>query len=310
MARRTNWTEWNDWLTENYSKLSAHEIQERIGCSMSAIRQQANRLDLVKFPDDISFFENWTPESAYIIGLWAADGYANVRPGKGVAISISQTGELPMLERIQKLVGRGKLYYIWQNGSHRWELHSRKTYEFLCDLFGHDVKAKSKTLQWPNIAPEFERDFIRGYCDGDAHLGLDSDGYAQVRFSTGSIDFRNALVDKVSGLTGIEANAHTDNVGVNLALYLGIKGICLAHWLYRDGGLALERKIEMARNLASQEQEHIRKESLTPKMQEMFPDILDRYWKQAGQRLVAPRKHGTHAGWIPRPELEQMEFVF
>ena len=84
----------------------------------------------------------------------------------------------------------------------------------------------------------------------------------------------------------------------------------LAHWLYREGDLALERKTEVARELASQEQEHIRKESLTPKMQEMFPEILDRYWKHAGQRLVAPRKHGTHAGWIPRPRMEQMAFEF
>ena len=277
MAKRTNWAEWNDWLRENYSKLSAHEIKDKIGCSMAAVRQQANKLGLTKFPDDISFFENWTPESAYIIGLWAADGYANVRPGKGVAVSISQSHGGGICERIQEIAGRGSVYYIPQHKSHRWTLHSRKLYEFLNDLFGHDVQAKSLIMQWPNVPEEFERDFLRGAFDGDAYLGIGNNGSAAIRLSCGSIEFRDALIAKVSNLTGIDAITSTDKLGVHLAIYGGIKAICLAEWLYQDGDLAIPRKVESARELAGKEQEKVKNDSLTEKMREMFPGILSRF---------------------------------
>jgi hypothetical protein len=311
MAKRTNWKRWNAWLTENYSKLSAKEIQEHIGCSMAAVRQQAHKLGLVKFPDDISFFENWTSESAYIIGLWAADGYANVRPGKGVAVSISQSHGGGICERIREIVGRGSVYYIPQHKSHRWTLHSRKFYEFLNEVFGQDVQAKSRTLQWPVSLPvEYERDFIRGYCDGDGHVSVSGRNRPLIRFYCGPETFRDALLERIEHWTGIEGTTSIAIGEVYLALYDSIKATCLAHWLYQPKDLAIPRKVEAAQEIVSIEQGRINKDSLTPKMREMFPEILDRYWKDTGQFLFATRKHGTHTGWKPRPKLEQLEFAF
>ena len=287
MRKRIDWADWNEWLKENYSLMDTREISEHIGCSMGAVRQQAFKQDLTKFPDDISFFENWSAESAYIIGLWAADGYANVREGKGVAISISQSHGDGLMERIKDIVGHGSVNYIPQHGSHRWTLYGRKLYEFLNELFGHDVQAKSRIMQWPSIPPEFERDFIRGFCDGDAHVGIDNRGYATVRFSCGSIDFRNALVAKIADLTGIEASIATDKIGVHLAIYAGIKAVCLATWLYREGDLAMLRKIESSQELAAQKQNRINKNSLTPQMRQKFPHILGRYWRETAQYLLS-----------------------
>ena len=285
--KRQSWTdERNEWLAEHYVNLTNRDIAQRLGRSMEAVKQQAHKLGLTKYPDDISFFENWSAESAYIIGLFAADGYAQNRPGRGVALSISQK-EKEILERIQALVGRGNLYYIWQNDSYRYELHSRKLYEFLNGVFGHDVQAKSRTLQWPTVPGQYERDFIRGYCDGDGHVSLDGRGAAQIRLCSGSECFRDGLLAKVADLTGIRGTTALTINDLYLALYSSIKAVCLAKWLYRPGDLAMERKREAARELAAQEQNRINKDSLTPTMRRKFPTILGRHDRETANYLLA-----------------------
>jgi hypothetical protein len=56
----------------------------------------------------------------------------------------------------------------------------------------------------------------------------------------------------------------------------GIKAVCLADWLYRDATIALERKAVIAREMMDSSGV-ARADSLTPKMREMFPHILERY---------------------------------
>ena len=287
MNKRINWTEWNEWLKENYSLMATKRIAEHIGCSVAAVKQQASKWGIAKFPDDIAFFENWSAESAYIIGLWAADGYANVRRGKGVAVSISQSRGDGLMGRIKDIVGRGSVYYIPQHGSHRWTLHSRKLYEFLNAVFGHDVRAKSRTMQWPDIPGRLERDFIRGFCDGDGHVGISSAGYAQIRFYCGSEVFRDALHTKIAELTGIEGTTALAINDVHLIIYHGIKAVCLAKWLYQEGDFSLKRKQAVAQELAAQKQGRINKDSLTPKMRAKFPGILGRYVRETARYLLA-----------------------
>jgi hypothetical protein len=292
MARRTNWAEWNGWLDENYAKVPTREIAERIGCSMEAVKQQACKRKLVKFPDDISFFENWTSESAYIVGLWAADGYANVRPGKGVACSISQSHGGGICERIKEIVGRGSVYYIPQHESHRWTLYSRKFYEFLNETFGQDVRANSRTIQWPCVPLELERDFIRGYCDGDGHIGRHRN-QSMVRFYCGSEEFRDALMGKIAKWTGVEGTTSVAINTVYLAIYTSIKAICLADWLYQPGDLAIPRKVEAAQEIIDIGQVKILKAGITPKMLKLFPEILSRFSRETSNYLMAEEQLPT-----------------
>lgn len=270
---RKEWTEEETiFLQENYHLLSYEDVKQRLGRSGGAIRQKANKLGLAKFHDDISFFTKWSEESAYFIGLFAADGYAQVREGKGTVISITlKDGEL--LERIQKIVNRGNLYYIKRYDSYRYELNSRHLYDNLCVLFGHNVQRKSRTLQWPNIPDKYVRHFIRGECDGDGHISFDKRGTPQIRFYCGSEDFRDAILTKIERFTGIVGTKSTGIFTVYLALYAGIKAICLAQWLYSDCNLALERKRKVALEVAAARRKY-NYASVTPKMQEMFAPIL------------------------------------
>lgn len=270
---RKEWTEEETiFLRENYHLLSYEEIMQRLRRSGGAIRVKANKLRLVKFPDDVSFFTRWSEESAYFIGLFAADGYAQVRNGKGTIISITLKDK-ELLDRIQASVGRGNLYYIKKYDTFRYELNGRHLYDYLCVLFGHNVQRKSRTLQWPNIPDKYIRHFIRGECDGDGHVSFDKRGTPQIRFYCGSEIFRDAILAKIREFTGIEG---TKSVGINtvyLALYTGIKAICLAQWLYSDCNLALERKRKVALEVAAARRRYNRA-SVTPKMQGMFAGIL------------------------------------
>lgn len=270
---RRAWTEKDvAFLQENYHLLSPEEIVDRLRRSEGAIKQKAFKLGLTKFPDDISFFTNWSEESAYFVGLFAADGYAQVRKGKGTAISITLK-DRELLERIQVLIGRGNLYHVKQWNTYRYELNGKNLYEYLCTLFGHNVQRKSRTLQWPCIPDRYVRHFIRGYCDGDGHIGFEKRGTPQVRFYCGSEIFRDAVLTNVQKFTGIIGTVSLAINNVHLALYTGIKAICLAQWLYSDCKLSLERKQKVATELAASRRRYNRA-SITPKMQRMFSYIL------------------------------------
>jgi len=264
------------FLTENYSRLGGKGVAQVLGRSHGAVKVKASLLGLRRFQDDISFFTKWTNESAYVIGLWAADGYANVRPGKGVAVSITQK-EKEILLKIKELVGRGCLYYIWQNDSHRYTLHSRALYDHLCKVFGQDVSRKSKTLQWPDIPDKYVRHFVRGYCDGDAHVGVSKRNEPQIWVSSGSSTLMDAVLEYVFCMTGIMGGRYMANDGMHLVIYTGIKAVCLASWLYADGDLAMRRKLKAASEIARVNQSRVNSKSVTSKMMSMFPEILSRY---------------------------------
>jgi len=275
---RKKWTQTDiDFLKENYHRLSCWELEERLDRNRHAITVEAHKLGAKKFPDNISFFDDWTNESAYVIGFWAADGYVNVRKARGIRFSISQTGDKEILKSIKELVGRGTLYWIQQTGAYRYEFASPKLYQMLNVLFGHDIQCKSKILQWPAISDEYVRSFVRGYCDGDGHVGIDKRGTPQVRISSGSKAFIDSLLLEVVRLTGIKGTIHTTRLGTSLALYNSIKAICFAKWLYSDCELALARKKEIALRIARMQQSRVNRVSITPKMRALFPDILASY---------------------------------
>jgi hypothetical protein len=264
------------FLRANYTELSHLELMEKLGRSHGAIRLKASQLGLRKFPDDISFFENWSDDSAHVIGFWAADGYVNVREHE-TRFSISQTNNRQILEDIQALVGRGTICWIRQTKSWRYEFASKKLYQMFNELFGHDVRHKSRILQWPVISEQCVRHFLRGYCDGDAHIGIDKRGVPQIRVSSGSRDFIDAVLTVMMKHVGIQGTTHTTKLGTNLALYTGIKAICSAKWLYSDCTLAIAEKKETALQMAKMQQSCVNRASVSPKMMRLFPEILAPY---------------------------------
>ena len=134
---------------------------------------------------DEGFFDRWSPEMAYVLGVVASDG--NLSPGRNQSPSIPTTtttgrlsifqNERELLEKVRALmksntrilhrqrktygkVVAGEIYYF--------HINSDRIFDRLVALgIG---PAKSNTIRFPAMPAEYERHFIRGCWDGDGSV--------------------------------------------------------------------------------------------------------------------------------------------
>jgi len=272
---RVEWSEEElEFLLQNYQKLAWGEMVEALGRTEQAIQVRASMLGLQRYVDPYPFFENWTEESAYVIGFFAADGWASKRGPESIRIGFAQK-DADILYAIRDLLQTGDVSKHGNQDMHRYYVQSAKTYRRLCAVFCQDVCRKSHTLKWPAIAKGYERHFLRGAVDGDGSL-FRSGGLWRITYTTSSKDFVDGLVETVLRETGIQLNVGQNAIGVWHARCTGIKAVCLADWLYRGANIALARKAKLAEEMGKTSG-LARWSSITPKMREMFPHILERY---------------------------------
>ena len=120
-----------------------------------------------------AFFKTWSPDMAYVLGYFAADGcmIANARNGHYIEFTSTDHVLLRLVQRVTcahqtirtrkgdtRNHGKWKQTYRLQIGSNAW--------------FGDLVKLgfstnKSKTLIFPDVPETYLGDFVRGYFDGD-----------------------------------------------------------------------------------------------------------------------------------------------
>jgi len=123
-----------------------------------------------KYTLNENFFSVWTPEMAYGLGFWYADG--DMRQAKSYRIRFSSRDQ-DHLEKIKHIFGSNSpLFRDIRNGvpKNAWYLilHSKKLYYDLKSLGGK--RSKSTTLRFPYIKINYLPDFIRGYFDGDGSV--------------------------------------------------------------------------------------------------------------------------------------------
>jgi len=151
----------------------------------------------------------WTPELAYVVGLFASDG--NLSPDGRHLSFCSKDKDLPVIiKKILKLhntIGRKarggskkKLYYVFQFGS-------RQFYNFLLSI--GLTPHKSKTIAALKVPDEYFADFLRGCFDGDGSITKTmhpESKHAQLRFSiySASPKFLSWLLAKHKQLWHIE----------------------------------------------------------------------------------------------------------
>lgn len=141
------------------------------------------------------FQEINTPEKAYFLGLLFSDG--NIRSGlysKTISIAL-QSRDKYILDRLKDIICPEKTLNKYKN-SYKLTVQSDKMYD---DLMSYGiVENKSQcNYVYPNIPKEFDRDFIRGYFDGDGCITKKSTGYFVISICSNSKIFLESLKEKL-----------------------------------------------------------------------------------------------------------------
>ena len=118
------------------------------------------------------FFKEWSPETAYALGFFFADGSLDVNPRGGHYFSL-QTVDYALLQAIRSVMdSEHKISKrIGKDRSHIWYRMQVGSKVMCSDLrtLGVD-EAKAKTMCLPKLPASYTPDFIRGYFDGDGNV--------------------------------------------------------------------------------------------------------------------------------------------
>lgn len=167
MLLKCRWTEeQEDQLRIYYPIKPWAELPAIIGKELVAIQKKASRLGLKResrithgtYND--TFFNVLTPVSAYVLGLWFADGYM-YSDGSKHRVSLTLKGSDRYLIDKVALLWQSKVYYKCYNGFYRatTQVNSKVMYNSLLELGGSP--RKSLTVKFPKgVDAQLVRHFI------------------------------------------------------------------------------------------------------------------------------------------------------
>jgi hypothetical protein len=207
-----------------------------------------------------NFFDKWSPNMAYVLGFWFADGY--MRVDKSYRVSFASNDKKILLD-IRKALGSTNIIKSdARDNCFILTVHSKHLYEQLYSLGGH--QRKSKTITFPSIPKSLYRDFIRGYFDGDGSVHLVT--YRSTKnhkmrtelrsnFTSGCAVFLNQLKYFLHNELGMAIKKlGVYNKGASLKLGYGMRDTHkLLNYMYYSGyETGLARKAKFAKIFCSQ----------------------------------------------------------
>jgi intein-encoded DNA endonuclease-like protein len=199
-----------------------------------------------------SFFEQWSPVMAYVLGFWFADGY--MRKEKSYRMVVV-SNDVQILEAIRDAMeSTNPIVKSKRDRSSSIVFHSKKLYGDLSALGG--MRRKSRLIRFPAVPEEYRRDFIRGYFDGDGSAFFVS--YVRTKdkrrtmelrtkFTSGSRKFLEDLMAVLHQELGFSfKKIGSYNAGASLGVGYGMKDSdALLHYMYYEGfPIGLDRKAD------------------------------------------------------------------
>ena len=201
------------------------------------------------------FFKTWTPEMAYVLGFFAADGGMIKNKRGGYFVEFTNTDRI-LLQIVKNVMSSNHKISHYNNHPEKWKTRYRIQIGSK-EMFGDLIKLgftpnKSNTLKFPNIPNVCVKDFIRGYFDGDGsvyfkkHFAKDRGKKRwvfQTRFTSGSRKFLESLHLHLKQ-NGVRGGFITNKIrGYDLVLSHK-DGIALSHLMYdkTSASMYLKRK--------------------------------------------------------------------
>jgi hypothetical protein len=224
---------------------------------------------VAKIPND--FFKVWTPEMAYVLGYWWADGGMLQTTHSSRVTFTSKDGEY--LEKIARTIGVGEVKPT-DNACYRITIYRKAMYDDLLALGG--TPNKSFTANWYAPPSEFLRHFVRGFVDGDGSLywlSTKITTHPRVQ-AVGTEQFLRGMALAVESQTGIPIPTCFPSENIWKMTWSGMYAKCLASWLYEDCDVYLERKRSIAQEFLQWQPKLYRQKHITPKMRVLFWQLL------------------------------------
>jgi hypothetical protein len=134
---------------------------------------------------DENYFEIWSHNMAYILGLWFADGCIT---GNEFRIALHENDKY-LLEKISKEIG-SEHKLVPNNGCFQISICSKKIVQDIIKLGGK--YRKSLDVKFPHVPKKYLPDFIRGLWDGDGCVFI-SNGAYNSNIVSGSKNFIDSL---------------------------------------------------------------------------------------------------------------------
>jgi hypothetical protein len=223
----------------------------------------------------VNFFRVWSPEMAYVLGYWWADGCMYIKPSTTAHEVKFASKDLDLLRMIAGVIGESHHTRPVTKGSDCYDMTycSKQMYYDLLAIGG--TPHKSHTTDMPGIPPELLAHFVRGYVDGDGTLVWNGDRPV-IQCYSASAKLLSNLGQAVEAATGIPAPNVVPNRALWYIKWSTIRAKCLAAWLYVENpGLALDRKAAIAAKfLAWQPKKRPERGTITEGMRERFAAYL------------------------------------
>lgn len=196
-----------------------------------------------------NFFKTWSPEMAYTLGFFAADG-AMTKGKRGNCYIEFTASDYPILEKFRDLIAPEHRISISHKENagrcFRLQIGSKSMFADLMNL--GFVPRKSKRLKLPKIPIEYFHHFVRGYFDGDGHVWFGASHKnrktpgVQVHtvFTSGCKSFLECLRDQLL-ISDIRGKLYFLSGGYRLC-YSVRASLSLYKFMYNNATLFLGRK--------------------------------------------------------------------
>jgi hypothetical protein len=203
-----------------------------------------------------------TQEKAYILGFWAADGWAIHREINGyeIGLELSNRDEKHLILLRDLICPLAKIHSRIRNGNRMVSFRFSDKKVFFEFAKHGIVQNKTKYAEIPSLEVPFIRHYIRGVLDGDGCISLHKDN----KNSTNKKWLRTTFVGHKNVLNFIKNEAEIYNPSV-LGNLKETKGnycildfyhkasLVFLHWLYWDATIYLARKYSIAASFLEEE---------------------------------------------------------
>lgn len=231
--------------TAIYKKLKKYGLKRRSKSEARLEAQKQGKLPQEFFDINENFFNNWSPEMAYVLGLIITDGCIS----KTGTVSLSMNDK-ELLEKVKKAMGSTHKIESSKYQKNLYIFHFARE-KLVEDLHKFGIfPRKSLIVKFPDVPKDFLTDFIRGIFDGDGSVYFNKRSAKfplKAKFVSGSQAFIEGLQRALEGLGMPKRTIYkqkTKNGWTYMFVYGHKNSIKLFDILYKNAqnGLFLERK--------------------------------------------------------------------